>query len=137
MLNGDKMLVMHRNKFGREYYTLVGGEIDLGEGPEQALAREVAEETGLQIANPRLVIYEDHDKFYGPQYVYLCDYVSGEPKITPGAIEDEINKLGKNLYETMWLPLDGLAEVPFVSPELKAALLEFLPDKFPTEPVTL
>lgn len=137
IINGDKMVVMHRNKFGQEYYTLVGGGVDAGETTEQALVREVAEETGLAIQNPRLVIIEDHDKFYGPQFVYFCDYVSGEPVLSPASDEASINQLGKNTYEPMWLPLDKLAEAPFVSPELKTALLGFLPNKFPSEPITL
>lgn len=131
------MLVMHRNKFGREYYTLIGGGVDLGENEPQALLREVAEETGLAVANPRLVIVEDHDKFYGPQYVYLCDYVSGEPRLSADSDEASINELGKNMYEPMWLDVAKLAEVPFISPELKAALLEYLPNKFPAEPVAI
>lgn len=81
VINGDKMLAMHRNKFGQEYYTLVGGGIDMGENALQALKRELAEETMMQVGNSRLVAIEDHDKFYGIQYVYWCDYIGGEPKL--------------------------------------------------------
>lgn len=137
IINGDKMVVMHRNKFGQEYYTLIGGGVDAGESPEQALVREVAEETGLAVANPRLVIYENHDKFYGPQFVYLCEYVSGEPTLAPGSDEASINELGKNTYTPMWLPLASLASVPFVSEQLKNALLKFIPTGFPDQPVEL
>lgn len=138
IIRDDQLVVMHRNKFGQEYYTLIGGGVDAGENTEQSLWREVAEETGLQIANPRLVIFENHDKFYGPQYVYLCDYVSGdELKIDPNCPEASINELGKNTYTPEWLPLSKLAEVSFVSKPLQKALLEYIPKGFPAEPVTL
>lgn len=137
IIKDDQLVVMHRNKFGHEYYTLIGGGVDTGENTEQALWREVAEETGLEIANPRLVIVENDDKFYGPQYVYVCDYISGEPKLAPNCDEASINELGKNTYTPMWLPLSKLAEVPFVSKPLQTALLEYIPKGFPAEPVAL
>lgn len=137
IIKDDKLVVMHRNKFGKEYYTLIGGGVDAGEDRDQALWREVAEETCMQIANPRLVIIENDDKFYGPQYVYVCDWVSGEPKLAPDCDEASINELGQNVYTPMWLPLDKLDEVPFVSKPLQAALLKYIPQGFPDQPVTL
>ena len=68
------LLVIHRNKFGQEYYTLPGGGIDPGETAEHALLREIHEETTLSAVNPRLVIVEDSGDPYGMQYIYLCQY---------------------------------------------------------------
>lgn len=137
ILSKDKLVVMHRNKFGKEYYTLIGGGIDAGEDNIHALLREIAEETGIQVANPRLVITEDDDKFYGPQDIYLCDYISGEPVLAPDSTEHKINQLGKNLYTPMWLPIAELANVAFVSPQLQKALTEYLPKGFPDRPIML
>lgn len=137
VINGDKMLAMHRNKFGREYYTLVGGGIDMGENALQALRRELAEETMMEVGNPRLVAIEDHDKFYGIQYVYWCDYIGGEPKLDQNSDEAKINRLGQNMYQPIWLPLDQLSSLPFKSPELKKALIEYLPKGFPSDPIKL
>lgn len=137
IIHDDKLCVMHRNKFGQEYYTLIGGGVDLGENQPQALFREVKEETGLEVSNPRLVVTETEDKFYGPQFVYLCDYLSGEPKLSPDADEARINELGKNTYTPMWLPLGKLPQVAFKSSQLQKALLEYLPKGFPAEPIVI
>ena len=67
MVRNNQLLVMHRNKFGSEYYALIGGGVDPGENPMHALTREVREETGLMLANPKLVYIEEAGKPYGTQ----------------------------------------------------------------------
>lgn len=37
IIKDKQLLVMHRNKFGTEYETLPGGNIEVGETPEQAV----------------------------------------------------------------------------------------------------
>lgn len=137
VINRDKMLVMSRNKFGLKYYTLIGGGVDVGENNEQALLREVAEETGIDLVNPRLVFIDEAGEIYGTQYVYLCNYVGGDPALNANSEEYKINQLGKNLYEPMWLPINELKGSSFRSDKLKEALLEYLPKGFPNEVVKL
>jgi ADP-ribose pyrophosphatase YjhB (NUDIX family) len=137
VVKGDSLLVMHRSKFGQEYYTLVGGGVDAGETIEQALHRELAEETGVRVTVPRLVFVEEAGRPYGTQYVYLCKYRDGEPMLHPEADEAKINELGQNLYTPMWLHITDLPKVPFVSKTLKAALLHSLQDGFPLQPLQL
>jgi len=137
VINDDKMLVMKRDKFGKQYFTLVGGGIDFGEEPLQSLLREIKEESGLQVKDPKLVFVEHSGDPYGDQYIYWCEYVSGEPKLDEKSIEATINKDGQNLYETMWLPLNQLKESPFLSETLKQALLNAFDKGFPAEPLEL
>ncbi len=137
VLKDDALLVMQRNKFGREFCSLVGGGIDVGETQEQALHREIKEETGLTVSNPRLVIIEDAGKFFGMQYIYVCDYVSGEPMLAPDSEEAQITALGQNLYQPGWLPLTELPDANLLPTELKQALLPMLPNHFPAEPLRL
>ncbi len=124
VIKDDALLVMHRNKFGHEYYTLVGGGVELGEDLEQALFRELQEETGVLVENPRLVYVEEADDMYGTQYVYACDYSAGEVALSADSEESRINALGQNLYTPMWLPLSQLEAVPFVSPGLKRRIVQ-------------
>ena len=137
VVKDDALLVMHRNKFGEEYYTLVGGGIGVGETPEQALIREVREEASLTVANPRLVFVEEAGDPYGNQYIYLCDYVSGETVLPAESTEAKIHALGANLYAPAWLPISKLADVPFVSNTLKKILCNALTKGFPGSPQTI
>lgn len=134
VVKDDALLVMHRNKFGEEYYTLVGGGIGVGETPEQAILREAREEANLQLANPRLVYVEEAGDPYGNQYIYLCDYVSGDIALPPESTEAKIHALGANLYEPTWLPISKLATTPFVSETLKHILVTAFTKGFPQQP---
>ena len=124
IIKGDDLLVMHRNKFGTVYDTLPGGNIEMGETPEEALFREVLEETMVEFKNPTLVFLEHSDDIYGDQYVFLCEYVGGEPRLHPESEEEHINKLGENLYTPRWLPFAELATVPFLSDKLQHMLIK-------------
>lgn len=131
ILKDNHLLVMHRNKFGTVYDTLPGGNIEVGETPEQALYREVEEETMVTFKNPRLVFIEHSDALYGDQYVFLCDYISGEPQLHPASEEIQINNLGKNLYEPKWLSVEQLADAPFLSDVLQKHLLQGIHGSWP------
>lgn len=133
----NNLLVIKRNKFGSHYFTLPGGGISIGETSDRTLAREMAEETGLQLGDARLVFIENSGEVYGMQYIYLVDYVGGEPKLSPTSGEADINALGKNTYEPVWLPLAELPAVPFITERLKQAILTALKQGFPEQPVTL
>lgn len=127
----NQLLVIKRNKFGTQYYTLPGGGVDLGETTEQALLREMQEETGIRLGKVRPVYIEQAGEPYGVQYIYLVDYVDGDPKLHPASDEAAISAMGKNTYEPMWLPIDKLSEITFVSPRLQKALLQGIAKGFP------
>ena len=56
ILDGDQILLEKRkNSPGKGKWTIPGGLVDLGENVEQAVIREVKEETGLEVYDPRLV----------------------------------------------------------------------------------
>ncbi len=137
VIHNDNLLVMHRNKFGTEYETLPGGAIEIGEETENAVIRELLEEASIVATNQRLVFVEDAGDMYGIQYVFLCDYVSGEPQLDPDSPEAPIHAMGKNLYEPKWVSLADLPQLPFVSERLKQAIIGAVTNGFPVEPVEI
>lgn len=137
IIKDNKLLVTKRNKFGEEYYILIGGGVELGESLEEALYRELLEESGVQVANPRLVFVEDSGDMYGIQNIFLCEYTSGEPKLHPDSAEAHISAMGKNTYEPLWLPLEEVATVPFRSDRLRRAVLDGVKFGFPDQPVDI
>lgn len=137
VVRDNMLLVMKRNKFGKQYYTLIGGGIELHETPEVALHRELAEETGMHVGANRLVFVEEAPEPYGTQYVYWCEYLGGDPVLSQASEEALISQDGKNTYEPMWLAISELPDVPFVSEVLRHALIESFARGFPGSPVRL
>ena len=55
ILHQGRILLIHRIKFGQEYYVLPGGSIEKGETPSQAAIREIKEETNFDIKLDKLL----------------------------------------------------------------------------------
>jgi ADP-ribose pyrophosphatase YjhB (NUDIX family) len=137
VIKDGSLLTMRRDKFGMQYHTLIGGGVDVGEDQETALRRELFEETGMKVGAIRWVFTEDGGDLYGVQYVYLCEYVGGDPRLDPSSEEAAISALGKNIYEPVWLPLNKVMSVTFRSSSVRDALLAALKEGFPDQPQTL
>lgn len=138
IIEDNKILVMYRNKYGSEYFTLVGGRVNDKESVEQALVREVKEETGLEITDARQVYTEKHPSPYNEQYIFLC-------KVAPHksvAIEDTseegfMNRININVHKPLWAELSAFARLNFRTPQLQVAIVKAIKNGFPTEPVNL
>lgn len=130
------LLVMHRNKFGNEYYTLLGGGIDPGETPEQSLVREIKEESGYTVNAATLVFVEQAGHPYGTQYVYYCEATGDQPQLAPHSEEAGLMQYG-NKHTPVWLPIEELPKVTFRSGTLQRALYNALHKGFPQQPVAL
>lgn len=131
VIRDDKLLAMKRNKFGDVYYTLIGGGIHDGENAEAALRRELREETGMEVGTVRQVFMEDAGDVYGIQQVFLCEYIGGDPVLSPDSDEAFIGAVGDNTYEPLWLPLSEVLTVRFRSKSVAQALTDGLRNGFP------
>ncbi|WP_044795182.1 NUDIX hydrolase [Bacillus cereus] len=82
----DEVLLQLRTDFNR--WSIIGGALEYNETLEDALKREVFEETGLIIKNPELFrtysgpdffqIYPNGDQVNGVLVVYICREFHGE-----------------------------------------------------------
>lgn len=138
IIEGDKILVMYRNKEGSEYYTLVGGRAKDDETMEQTLVREVKEETGLDITKARLVFEEKHPAPYNDQYIFLCLVAPHESiAIQDASEEGMLNRFETNIHKPLWAEARAFAQLPFRTPQLHSAINKALKQGFPTEPIKL
>jgi 8-oxo-dGTP diphosphatase len=93
-------------------YDLPGGGVDLGESPEEAVIREIKEETGLTATNSKILevrvsyfkLPRSYDEFVEAiMFYYKCDYVSGNFSV------EGFDEYEKEYAETPeWVPLEAL-----------------------------
>jgi 8-oxo-dGTP pyrophosphatase MutT (NUDIX family) len=117
------MLAMRRRETGREYFVFVGGHVETGETVEEALVREAEEEASLTVRPLRLVYktryVEDNSEY---QY-WLCEYLSGEPRLAVDSPEAGRNTNGDQ-YLPMWLDLPELPRTLLFSLEIRDWVIE-------------
>lgn len=85
VINDNKILLVRERADG--CWTLPGGWGDVCETPTQGVIREVLEESGFTVNNPRLIAVKDRDVHpYSPKFpfhiykmIFLCELVSGSP----------------------------------------------------------
>lgn len=108
IINNGKILLMHRINNGKEYHVFPGGGVENGETIEQAVLREVQEETSLVVKIEKLLyhhIYDDNTE----QFFYLCRYVSGDPKLGDANEAQEMKNGNANFYNPVWYEINGLS----------------------------
>ncbi len=138
IIEDGKLLVIRRDKENSQYFTLPGGVIANNETAEEAVRREIHEETGLRITSARLVFIEKHPEPYNEQHIFLCATAPhGEVAIQAASEEDMLNKLGFNSHTPVWIPTALLPRLPFLTPHLGEMITKALKSGFPMQPATI
>jgi 8-oxo-dGTP diphosphatase len=109
LIEGRIVLIRRGKPPLRGRWVIPGGTVELGETLQEAVIREMEEETGLVVRPREVVLVFDRIQREGTtvdyHYVvidYLCDYVSGEPRA--GSDADEIALVGPGDVDAYDLP---------------------------------
>ena len=111
-MDAEKVLLVERGKEpSKGKWGLPGGLVEVGETIEEAIKREVLEETGISIKPIKLLevfnsVTKNDDKKIQYHYIifeFLCEYNSGDIKASSDA------------PNAAWVPLDSLDSVNIMS----------------------
>lgn len=103
IVRDGRVLMVHersRRSGGGEWWTLPGGGLEPGETAEEAVRREVFEETGLVVSAARHVLEMPYPS--GMTSVFSVTVADGEPRV---GIDDGV---GPELLGLDWLPAPDL-----------------------------
>lgn len=99
---GDMILVINRTKSDWPGLSFPGGHLEENETLEESVVREMKEETGLEIKNPKLCAIKEWDWGNGVRYLgllYKTNDFKGELKSSNEGEVFWINKRDINKYE--------------------------------------
>lgn len=126
IIDGGKILLLHRLKNGEEYYVFPGGGIEEGESAEEAVTREAKEETGFDIKISKKLWENKNKNNNRTEYYFLVDKFNGELATEIGGPEQKTQS-ADNVYHLEWVALDKIKDIKLLPEEIKQRVLqEFL-----------
>ena len=103
---GDRYLMLHRTKKendeNRDKWIGIGGKIEQGESPYDCVMREVREEAGVSLINPRyrgLIVFVSDE--YGTEYMHLFSATKYEGEIKSDCDEGVLEFVDKSKIGTL------------------------------------
>lgn len=108
LVNNNKILVNKRAiEPYKDAFDIPGGFLELGEHPEEAVIREVKEETGLDITIRDLVSVQKDRYGKGEDYLVNFYYVG---QVTGGEM-----KAADDVKDLEWVPIENIPKMGFPS----------------------
>ncbi|MBI5380655.1 MAG: NAD(+) diphosphatase [Opitutae bacterium] len=98
---GDRLLLAHNRNFRPGLFSLLAGFVDPGETLEQTIVREVREETGIEVGEPRYVTSQPWPFPNSLMLGFRATYRAGEIAVD-----------GKEIEQADWFHRDALPDLP-------------------------
>jgi 8-oxo-dGTP diphosphatase len=106
LIDNNSTLMLYRNKKKNDYHqgkwTVPGGKFEQGESPEECAIREVKEESGLIMKNPKMKGFITFPLFDGKKDWYVFLFTAHE-------FEGKLIDSNEGMLE--WMPNDKLLEL--------------------------
>ena len=80
LVDGDRVLLGRQPTWPPQRYSALAGFVEPGESLEEAVAREVREEAGVEIANPRYVSSQPWPFPSSLMLGFIADWAAGDPQ---------------------------------------------------------
>ncbi|MBN9931258.1 NAD(+) diphosphatase, partial [Pantoea agglomerans] len=98
---GDEILLANHARHRNKVYTVLAGFVEVGETLEQAVAREVMEESNIRVKNVRYVTSQPWPFPQSLMTAFMAEYDSGD-----------LQHDGKELLDASWFRFDELPLLP-------------------------
>ena len=102
----DQLLIVQTHKWHGNY-TIPGGHVELGEHLQEALEREIKEETGLKLSRANFLCFQEFvfdDCFWEERHFIFFDFIC---RVEPGKVQ-----LNEEAEGYLWVGLDKIEEYP-------------------------
>jgi len=121
IIKGNKILLIHRVNNGEEYWVFPGGAVEDNATPEETVAREVNEETGLNCVKIKFAFFQQNFQNGNKHPFYLCSVKGKEIKL--GGPEAKRN-FSDNWYNPEWIDRSELNNLLIYPEEIKEKILQ-------------
>jgi NAD+ diphosphatase len=121
ILNGNKILLAKNKSFPSGFYSVLAGFVEPGERLEECIAREVAEEVGLEISNLRYFNSQPWPFPNSLMIAFIADYAAGEIRVD-----------NREIIEAGWFAADELPKCPTGTLSVAGRLIDWFKNEYTT-----
>jgi dihydroneopterin aldolase len=108
ILSREGEILLVKSEKWRDLYSVPGGKVEYGESMEEAIAREIWEETQLRVTHIRYAMNQESilsDEFWKRAHFIMHDFIV---ELYPDSDKHDV-KLNDEAYEHLWIqPLEAL-----------------------------